>query len=901
MVPTENRISTSSKQEKLTAFLFNLKTEWLKPLVTTMSFLFLFLTLNPEIMNLFDRFVVPILSTVNEGMLCSSVFLFLLISISVYWYNRFRQWYYVKPLPILTSMLLCCIYWYYRAFTTNYTIIVSDLFHVSFSDIVITALTSWSIISMFINLFREKYYKKKKDILFKENSEFPSPKFEEDKPITCSEDDELGFVEDVDLLFQNINDRQDSSSFSIGINARWGDGKSSFINLLAEKFIDNKDGYILIRFNPRYANNNSIQASFFETLFSELSKFDSRFKRSFNDYLKVIDVIADNNYLSALLSMTELFNREDEKDKINQAIKQLSKRVIVIIEDLDRLMKDEIIEVLKLIDGNASFDNIIFISAYDKDSIHSLISLDECNTYSDKFFTYERTLPLRLPNLMLKFLIEHLIQNQGFSKDEEDEIRNVVRAYSSLFQAYLHNIRDIKRYINLVRPAFKRIYKEIKVRDFLLIELVRYRYPNDYRKLYEQNSHKDSETNFERIITIDGIENQYKSQDILNVLFPPDGNYSYRSINSIGAFSIYFHEHLFEHLSINKLDSLFDENIDYIAIIKEIIDNKKWNELHEYLNSFNALSLPSWDTIIRYVDIYLHINAHYNETFNSTINIGILLEKRVSDKLCEKFNITIDEYKSILSQRLTGVYPEYPYEISKQQLWAYKSGELRSELIFTDSELMSILKNSLRDLITHNPGYTALHKNILRACISSIDPNSKKVTLDTEACTMILNTIENKPEEFIKDFVFLRAASSSPDWNNITCDPFWKQIFASEELIKEFIFDEKLDNLTNIKRVRNFWQIYEMNNYKDIEFENQGPVQAKIDANLKHEYEQLQELLSIEADVNSVIISQETLDASCKILNESLNQLETNTLYIKKRGEVRKLIIDKINELKQIK
>lgn len=852
-------------------------------------------------MNLFNWLVVPILSTINEGLIASIVFSFLFISISVYWYNRFRQWYYVKPLPILTCMLLCCIYWYYRVFTTNYTIIVSDLFHVGFSDIVITALTSWSIISIFINLFREKYYKKKRDILFKENNEFPSPKFEEDKPITCSEDDELGFVEDVDLLFQSINDRQDSSSFSIGINARWGDGKSSFINLLAEKVITNKDGYILVRFNPRYANNDSIQASFFETLFSELSKFDSRFKRSFNDYLKVIDVIADNNYLSALLSMTELFNREDEKEKINQAIKQLGKRVIVIIEDLDRLMKDEIIEVLKLIDGNASFDNLIFISAYDKDSIHSLISLDECNTYSDKFFTYERTLPLRSPNLMLKFLMEHLIQNQGFSKDEEDEIRNVVRANSSLFQAYLHNLRDIKRYINLVRPAIKRIYKEIKVRDFLLIELVRYRYPNEYRKLYEQNSHKDSETNFERKITIDGIDKEYKSQDILSVLFPSNGNYSYRSINSIGAFSIYFHEHLFEHLSINKLDSLFDESIDYIVIIKEIIDNKKWNELHEYLGSFNALSLSSWDNVIRYVDIYLHISAHYNETFNSTISVGILLEKRVSDKLCEKFNIKIDEYKSILSQRLTGVYPEYPYEIAKQQLWAYKSGELRTELIFTDSELMDILKKSLRDLITHEPGYTALHKNILRACISSIDPNSKKVTLDAEACKMILKAIENKPEEFIHDFVFLGATSSSPDWNNITCYPFWKQIFASEELIKEFLFDEKLDNLTNIKRVRNFWQIYEMNNYEGIEFEDQGPVQAKIDANLEHEYKQLEELLSIESDVNSVVISQETLVASYKILNELLNQLESNTLYIKKRGDVRKLIVDKINELKQIK
>lgn len=301
----------------LKTFLYIHKTEWLKPFLSTVFFLFIFLILNSEIMDLFNWLVVPILSTVNEGIIASIVFSFLFISISVYWYNRFRQWYYVKPLPILTCMLLCCIYWYYRFFTTNYTIIVSDLFHIGFSDIVVTALTSWSIISIFINLFRENYYKKKRDVLFKENSESPSPKFEEDKPITCSEDDELGFGEDVDLLFQNINGRQDSSSFSIGINARWGDGKSSFINLLAEKFIAYKDGYILIRFNPRYANNNSIQASFFETLFSELSKYDSRFKRSFNDYLKVSNYSA-KIFLDFQTFTSDLFCKKFKKAAISR-------------------------------------------------------------------------------------------------------------------------------------------------------------------------------------------------------------------------------------------------------------------------------------------------------------------------------------------------------------------------------------------------------------------------------------------------------------------------------------------------------------------------------------------------------------------------------------------------------
>ena len=126
MVPTKNRISNSSKRAELKEFLYILKTEWLKPCLTTVLFLFIFLILNSEILNLFNWLVVPILSAVNEGIIASIVFSILFIGISVYWYNLFRQWYYVKPLPILTCMLLCCIYWYYRTFTTNYTIWMPD-------------------------------------------------------------------------------------------------------------------------------------------------------------------------------------------------------------------------------------------------------------------------------------------------------------------------------------------------------------------------------------------------------------------------------------------------------------------------------------------------------------------------------------------------------------------------------------------------------------------------------------------------------------------------------------------------------------------------------------------------------------------------------------------------------
>ena len=870
-----------------------MKIEWTKAIITQLFVLFLFIALNAEIMGWFDEYILPTLSSMNEGPISSIIFGAICLYTIIFWINRFRYHYYVMPVYVLSSISISSVYWFYRLFTDEYVVTESDIFHLGFSDIIFGGLFLFGITSLLVDLIELN------EPTSNETRNEDKASLLEDKPITKREQDKLGFGDEVDTLYQRIIERETTTALSIGINARWGDGKSSFINLMEEKFLQNKDRFIVIRFNPRYSTNDTIQSAFFEKLYSELSKYDSRFKSSFNDYLKVIDVMTDNKYLSALFQTSTLFNRDSEKSRINEAIKRLKKDIIVIIEDLDRLTEDEIVEVFKLIDGNAAFDNLIFISAYDKGRINSLLeSTDESTTFSDKFFTWERPLPLRSSQLLLDFLIPNLTSGLKFNDEEIEEIHSSIMTNSSFFTFYLKNLRDVKRYINLVKPSLKRIYKEVKLRDFLLIELVRYRYPDEHRVLYEQNSHKDSETNFERKITIDGLEDQYKSKDILKVLFPADGNNSYRSINSVGGFSIYFQEHLFERVSNEKLSSMFKHEQDYRALINEVLNNQRWNQLSEYLGSINTLSLQSWDAVIRYIDIYIYLSAHYNETLYSILNVGVLLEKNVADRLCKKFEITMEDYKSTIYDKLIGSNNEYPYEIVKQKLWAYKRGEIRQSLIFTEDQLLMILKKSLKDLIKNTSGYTPLHNNILRGCIAFIDPISKKVTLDAEACEMVLHSIESKPDEYLKDFVFLAGVSSAPDWNSITCDPFWRQIFLSAENLKDFIFNDKLDSLSNIKRVRNFWSIFEANNYEPIEFQEQGPVQAKIDSDLVTERELLDEIFDIESIINSITISRDSFVDAYKVLKVSLERLSSNTLYIKKNGDVRKSILKKRDELK---
>ena len=52
---------------------------------------------------------------------------------------------------------------------------------------------------------------------------------------------------------------------------------------------------------------------------------------------------------------------------------KLGKRLIVFVDDFDRLTDVEIIEVLKLIDKNAAFRNTIFITAYDERAVSNAL------------------------------------------------------------------------------------------------------------------------------------------------------------------------------------------------------------------------------------------------------------------------------------------------------------------------------------------------------------------------------------------------------------------------------------------------------------------------------------------------------------------------------------------------
>ncbi len=440
--------------------------------------------------------------------------------------------------------------------------------------------------------------------------------FRPDSAIAIPELDILDYSESAKQLAKDLETIQSENSCSIGLIAPWGTGKTSYLNLL-EYHLSNKK-FIIIKFNPRHSYKASnIQKDFFEELFSKLKRFDSRFSSSFHDYLKAINVLSANKVFSFLFALHKTWSKESEKEKINHAIRRLNKRIIVIIDDFDRLLSDEIIEVFKLIDGNASFTNLIFITAYDKKHINEIIGKTYSNEntfFSDKFFSIEMQIPLRPYEKIQNYLLANLLDSLSVKNEDKEFFEILLANRMDILKKNLTTLRDVKRFLNLFLRQYKHVQEEVEFEDFFLLYIIKYRYIEEYLILYKKEYIQSNIIKGNNRYFCNN-ELNVGSKDILEVLFSETNKYSIRSINNELAFDIYFHESVYGGLTIQEMNNLFQIPLNEAQIfIDNSVSEKTLQDLLSFLDSRNILAFKSKKTFRQFLDLLVYINCKNYDT-----------------------------------------------------------------------------------------------------------------------------------------------------------------------------------------------------------------------------------------------------------------------------------------------
>ena len=368
---------------------------------------------------------------------------------------------------------------------------------------------------------------------------------------------DLGWESYAKGLYDKLVATNVEEAYAVGLNAKWGYGKTTFLNEIKKNLTGDE---ILMDFNPWLSScPDQIVKDFFENLKEKLLEYDNQINDDIDNYVKLLINMDVHPLITSVAKLWEGVSSTsiaDSRDNIQTRINRIGKKIIVVIDDLDRLEKDEIYEVLKLIRNTAKFKNLIYIVAYDRYYICTTLKekgIVAPETYLYKIFQMEVLLPTFEGDLIEKMLMDELKKQLdgevqlNFLKAIENEVSKANHTKRAI-GFFLKNFRDVKRFANLLCLEIEQVATVKLVHDVLpwglfWLEIIHYAYEDVYLKLRENYTELLAENGFDGKLTLKDGKNDNGILDehlfeVLKYMFGPSTDC--RGINNINSYSTYF-------------------------------------------------------------------------------------------------------------------------------------------------------------------------------------------------------------------------------------------------------------------------------------------------------------------------------------------------------------------------
>lgn len=380
-----------------------------------------------------------------------------------------------------------------------------------------------------------------------------------DLPIAKLEEDGLNRGPFAESLAKTLVQYSFPSSLTIGLYGEWGSGKTSLLNMVFENVERIDDGVVVLRFNPWLCSDpKQLVTQFFKQMATAIKLK----KRAADKAWELIDQYADilgatsvipvaGEIVAAFTKVLTKKAEEETKERTNdlqesknQIIKKLKDekiKIIVSIDDIDRLSEEEIVAVFQLVKSLADFPNTIYVLAFDYDVVVRALGKvqhGDGKEYLEKIVQ----VPFEIPAPNIDDIHEALFSKlNGILGDipEEDWDKET---WGELFQQgiknYIRSIRDVIRYTNVFSLKYELLKNETSAADLLGLTCLQVFEPTVYSKLpsykdilcgerrsFSHERQKEAEEKVERAINRiapdDGsVTDLEATKNILGTLFP---------------------------------------------------------------------------------------------------------------------------------------------------------------------------------------------------------------------------------------------------------------------------------------------------------------------------------------------------------------------------------------------
>ena len=323
----------------------------------------------------------------------------------------------------------------------------------------------------------------------------PNLSFGTDTPIKTKEQDLIGRAPFAERLADILKFAAGPEPLVIGLYGSWGSGKTSVINLvenvLSRKDGNGKAGVAVVRFEPwNYLTAEQLLAQFLKEVGDALDK-DAHGRRklcgklrgkrpevfnAFAEYSEALLMTAGaaaglagvsladvavsafgNNLTSRLKKSADRAGCVSAKKKtLEKELLKFEGRVVVIIDDIDRLSNDQVRMVFQLVASLAKLPKINYLLSFDEEVVtRALSEVQKCDgaEYLEKVVQ----VPVRLPSIssgdlgrMLLKDINAIFDAFAYRQEDLDDKR-----WNGVCLTFLNNrfstIREVRRFTNALK------------------------------------------------------------------------------------------------------------------------------------------------------------------------------------------------------------------------------------------------------------------------------------------------------------------------------------------------------------------------------------------------------------------------------------------------------------------
>ena len=282
---------------------------------------------------------------------------------------------------------------------------------------------------------------------------------------------------------------------AVGVFGPWGSGKTSFVNLARKTFEDSSTP--VLDFNPwLFSGTEQLVERFFTELSAELKLLNLN---DIGDALEEYgDAFSGSHWtLATIAVIPKLLGKclrrhykgvTGYREKVKSTLAKRDKKIIVILDDVDRLSGGEIRDVFKLVRLTASFPNIIYVVPCDRLRVERALDEKEHGLTGRDYLEKIIQLPYNLPEISKHILREQTyaaidgaladIEDSGpFDKDAWADIQ------AEIVGPLIRNMRDVRRYAAAMRGTVADINGQVALADVLGLEAISVFLPDVFRRL----------------------------------------------------------------------------------------------------------------------------------------------------------------------------------------------------------------------------------------------------------------------------------------------------------------------------------------------------------------------------------------------------------------------------------